>query len=85
VYAGAHIAEGAIIGDQSQVRELVKIWPGSVIGRGATIDQGARIGSGALIQTSVYLCDGTIVDDDVFIGPGVITTNDSTMDRLSPG
>jgi acetyltransferase-like isoleucine patch superfamily enzyme len=85
VYAGARIAAGAIVGDQSQVRELVEIGPGSVIGRGSTLDQGVRIGSGVLIQTSVYLCGGTIVEDDVFIGPGVITTNDNTMDRLSPG
>jgi acetyltransferase-like isoleucine patch superfamily enzyme len=85
VYAGAHIAEQAIIGDQTQVREGATIGPHSVVGRASCVDFGAKVGARVLIQTSVYVTGGSIVEDDVFIGPSVVTTNDHAMGRHAPG
>jgi carbonic anhydrase/acetyltransferase-like protein (isoleucine patch superfamily) len=84
VYAGAHIATKAIIGDQAQVRERTWIGRRSVVGRGSTVDFDTRVGARVLIQTGVYVTGGSIVEDDVFIGPGVVTTNDHTMGRHGP-
>jgi UDP-3-O-[3-hydroxymyristoyl] glucosamine N-acyltransferase len=85
VYAGAHIATGVIVGDQSQVRERATIGARSVVGRASSIDFGAKVGSRVLIQTGVYVTGGAIVEDDVFLGPGVLTTNDHAMGRHPPG
>jgi UDP-3-O-[3-hydroxymyristoyl] glucosamine N-acyltransferase len=85
VYAGAHIGERAIIGDQSQVREGARIGAGSVVGRASCLDFGAQIGARVLIQTGVYVTGGSVVEDDVFLGPGVVTTNDHAMGRHVAG
>ena len=59
--------------------------PGSVVGRGSSVDFAARVGDRVLIQTGVYVTAGSIVEDDVFLGPGVLTTNDHTMGRHPRG
>ena len=85
VYAGAWLASGAIIGDQSQVRERARFGPRSVLGRASSVDFDAVVGARVLIQTGVYVTGGAIVEDDVFLGPGVVTTNDNTMGRHASG
>jgi acetyltransferase-like isoleucine patch superfamily enzyme len=85
VYAGARVAASAIIGDQAQVRERVRIGPGSVVGRASSVDFDAIVGARVLIQTGVYLTGRSVVEDDVFLGPGVVTTNDHTMGRHARG
>jgi UDP-2-acetamido-3-amino-2,3-dideoxy-glucuronate N-acetyltransferase len=85
VYAGAHIATTAIIGDQAQVRERATVGAGSVVGRASSVDFEAHIGARVLIQTGVYVTGGSVVEDDVFLGPGVLTTNDHTMGRHPAG
>jgi UDP-3-O-[3-hydroxymyristoyl] glucosamine N-acyltransferase len=85
VYAGSRIATGAILGDQSQVRERASIGAGTVVGRGSSVDFDSRVGERVLIQTGVYVTGGSVVEDDVFLGPGVVTTNDDTMGRHPPG
>ena len=85
VYAGARIGPGAIIGDQSHVRERAEIGARTVVGRGSTVDFDTRVGDRVSIQTLVYLTAGAVVEDDVFIGPGVTTTNDDTMGRHARG
>ncbi len=85
VYAGAWLASGAIIGDQSQVRERARIGSRSVVGRASSVDFEAQVGARVLIQTGVYVTGGSIVEDDVFLGPGVVTTNDHTMGRHASG
>ncbi len=84
VLAGARIGEGAILGDQSFVRERASVGPGSVVGRGSAVDNDVVIGARVRIQTDVYLTAYSVVEDDVFVGPGVLTTNDSTMARHGP-
>src|SRR5262249_16932619 len=83
--AGANIAPGAILGDQSFVRERSSIGPDSVIGRGTVVENAVAVGAGARVQTGVYLAAFTVLEDDVFIGPGASTTNDHTMARHEPG
>ena len=81
VFAGTQVGEGAILGDQSFVRERSSIGPGTVIGRGSVVDNDVVVGSRVRVQTNVYLTAFTTVEDDVFVGPGVNTTNDNTMSR----
>jgi acetyltransferase-like isoleucine patch superfamily enzyme len=85
VYAGAHLGERVIVGDQAQVRERATVGPRSVVGRGSAVDFDATVGARVLIQTAVYLTAGSSVEDDVFIGPGVVTSNDDTMGRHPRG
>ncbi len=85
VYAGVHIGQGAILGDQCQVRERATVGPESVVGRGSCVDFGARVGTRVLIQTGVYVTGAAVVEDDAFLGPGVQMTNDHTMGRHPRG
>ena len=85
LYASAHVGAGAIIGDQSQLRERATLGAGSVLGRGSSIDFDVVVGARVLIQTGVYVTGGSIVEDDVFLGPAVLTTNDDTMGRHAAG
>ena len=84
VFAGAEIGAGAILGDQSFVRERARIGDGTVIGRGSAVDNDVVIGARVRVQTDVYLTAFSVVEDDVFVGPGVCTTNDDTMSRHGP-
>ncbi len=81
VFAGAQIDEGAIVGDQSYVRERSRIGANTVIGRGSVVDNDVRVGARVRVQTGVYLTAFSVVEDDVFVGPGASTTNDDTMNR----
>jgi len=85
VLAGARIGAGAIVGDQSFVRERALVGAGTVVGRGSVVDNDVRVGERVRIQTNVYLAAGSVVEDDVFIGPGVLTSNDDTMSRHPRG
>jgi UDP-2-acetamido-3-amino-2,3-dideoxy-glucuronate N-acetyltransferase len=85
VFSGAHIGAGAIVGDQSYVRERARIGAGSVVGRGAAVDNDVIVGERVRIQTNVYLTAYSVVEDDVFVGPCAMTTNDDTMARHPPG
>jgi acetyltransferase-like isoleucine patch superfamily enzyme len=84
VFAGAEVGAGAILGDQSYVRERARVGAETVIGRGSVVDNDVQVGARVRVQTSVYLTAHTVVEDDVFLGPGVITTNDDTMSRHAP-
>ena len=83
-FAGADVGEGAILGDQSFVRERARIGAGSVIGRGSAVDNDVVVGARVRVQTDVYLTAFSEIEDDVFVGPGVCTTNDDTMSRHGP-
>ncbi len=84
MFAGAEVGEGAILGDQSFVRERTRIGAGTVIGRGSVVDNDVAVGARVRVQTNVYLTAFTVVEDDVFVGPGATTTNDDTMARHGP-
>ena len=84
VFAGARIGAGAILGDQSYVRERAVVGAGSLVGRGTAVDNDVVIGERARIQTDVYVTAFSVIEDDVFVGPGACTTNDDTMSRHGP-
>ena len=85
VYAGVELAEGSIVGDQTQVRERSRVGAGAAIGRGCGIDNDVEIGAAARIQSNCYLAAEVVIRDRVFLGPGVITTNADQMGRRKPG
>jgi acetyltransferase-like isoleucine patch superfamily enzyme len=84
VFAGSVVGAGAILGDQSYVRERVRLGPGALVGRGSAVDNDVTVGARVRIQTGVYLTAFSEVEDDVFLGPGACTTNDNTMGRHGP-
>lgn len=81
VFAGTHVETGAILGDQSYVRERARIGERTLVGRNSAIDPNVVIGRRVRIQTDVYIAAFAEIEDDVFVGPGVKTTNDDTMSR----
>ncbi len=85
VFAGSHVGEGVILGDQCFVRERCRIGPRTVIGRGSAVDNDVQIGARVKVQTGAYLTAYTVVEDDVFVAPSVTTANDNTMSRHAPG
>ena len=84
VVAGATIGDGAIVGDQAQVRERATIGAGSVVGRGSAVDNDVTVGERVRIQTGCYITAFSTIEDDVFVAPGVTLTNDDTMGRHGP-
>jgi acetyltransferase-like isoleucine patch superfamily enzyme len=85
VYAGVSVGRGAIIGDQTQVREGSRVGERSVVGRASCVDFNATVGDRVSIQTGVYVTSWAVVEDDVFLGPGMLMTNDDTMGRHPRG
>lgn len=81
VFGGASIGAGAIVGDQSYVRERATVGAGSVVGRGACVDNDVAVGERVRLQTGVYLTAFSVVEDDVFVGPCAVTTNDPVAGR----
>ena len=87
---GAWIASDAVIGDGTQVWNLVQIREGArigaecVIGRGAYIGTGVRLGDRCKIQNNALVYDPAVIGDGVFIGPGAILTNDRLPRAISP-
>ncbi len=84
VFAGTRVETGAILGDQSYIRERAHIGERTLIGRNSAIDPNVVIGKRVRIQTDVYIAAFAEIEDDVFVGPGVKTTNDDTMSRHGP-
>lgn len=68
--ATAHIAAGAVIGEQ------VEIGPGSIIGANAVIGDGVQIGSNTTISSGVVVERGSIVGSEVLIGANSVIGSD---------
>jgi acetyltransferase-like isoleucine patch superfamily enzyme len=85
VFAGSRIADGAIVGDQANVRERVQVGADTVIGRGSSVENDVTIGERVRIQSNAYITARCTIEDDVFVGPCAMTTNDNTMSRHPPG
>src|SRR5262249_52039186 len=58
-----------------------RIGAGSVIGRGATVENDTTVGERCRIQAEAYITAYCELEDDVFIAPCVVTTNDNFMGR----
>ena len=81
VFAGSEIGARAILGDQSCVRERVRIGDDVVVGRGSLVENDTTIGSGTKIQAGAYITAYSTLEENVFIAPCVVTTNDNFMGR----
>ncbi|HET8893739.1 MAG TPA: acyltransferase [Gaiellaceae bacterium] len=81
VFAGSHIGARVILGDQSCVRERVRIGDDVVIGRGSLVENDTTIGELTKIQAEAYITAYSTLEDNVFIAPCVVTTNDNFMGR----
>jgi acetyltransferase-like isoleucine patch superfamily enzyme len=81
VFAGSTIGARVILGDQSCVRERVRVGDDVVLGRGSLIENDTTVGARTKIQAEAYITAYSTLEDDVFIAPCVVTTNDNFMGR----
>jgi acetyltransferase-like isoleucine patch superfamily enzyme len=81
VFAGTTIGARVILGDQSCVRERVRVGDDVVIGRGSLVENDTTIGARTKIQAEAYITAYCELEADVFIAPCVVTTNDNFMGR----
>lgn len=65
IWAFAHVSEGAIVGEESNICDHTFLESGVVVGNRVTLKSG------------VYLWTGTEIEDDVFVGPNATFTNDA--------
>lgn len=64
VWAFAHVAAGAIIGDDCNICD------------GTFVEEGVRLGDRVTVKSGAHLWAGLVAEADVFIGPNVTFTND---------
>lgn len=64
VWAYAHVAAGAVVGQDCNICDHT------------FVEGKVRIGNRVTLKCGVYLWDGLVVEDDVFIGPGAAFAND---------
>lgn len=64
VWAFAHVAAGAVVGDDCNICDQT------------FVESGVTLGNRVTVKCGVYLWDGTTVEDDVFIGPSAAFSND---------
>jgi len=81
VFAGTHIGERVVVGDQSCIRERVTVGDDVVLGRGVLVENDTTIGAMARIQAEAYITAYSTLEEHVFIAPCVVTTNDNFMGR----
>ncbi len=81
VFAGSQIGLRVILGDQSCVRERVRVGDDVVLGRGSLIENDTSVGARTKIQAGAYITAYSELEEDVFIAPCVVTTNDNFMGR----
>jgi acetyltransferase-like isoleucine patch superfamily enzyme len=81
VFAGSAIGANCVVGDQSCIRERVRMADDCVLGRGSLIENDTTIGAGTRIQAEAYVTAYSTLEEDVFIAPCVVTTNDNFMGR----
>jgi len=81
VFAGSEIGARCVVGDQSCVRERVRMGDECVLGRGSLIENDTTVGARTRIQAEAYVTAYSTLEEDVFIAPCVVTTNDNFMGR----
>lgn len=81
VFAGTHLGDRVIVGDQACIRERCNVGDDVVVGRGSLVENDTSIGADVTIQANAYITAYTTLEDGVFIAPCVVTTNDNLMGR----
>jgi acetyltransferase-like isoleucine patch superfamily enzyme len=91
VFAGTEIGARVILGDQSCVRERVRIGDDVVVGRGSLVEndttmgrtekrhelvKGPTIRRGARVGGGAILCPGVEIGAEAFVGAGAVVTKD---------
>lgn len=64
VWAFAHLAAGAVIGEDCNICDHT------------FLEGGVRLGNRVTVKCGVYLWNGVVAENDVFIGPAAVFTND---------
>jgi acetyltransferase-like isoleucine patch superfamily enzyme len=81
LYRGAQIGRRCLIADLAGVREDSTVGEGTIVGRGAYVENACRVGAFVKIETQVYVTAYSEVGDRAFLAPMVTTTNDNYVGR----
>jgi dTDP-4-amino-4,6-dideoxygalactose transaminase/acetyltransferase-like isoleucine patch superfamily enzyme len=85
--SSTYVHPSAIIDDEVELGENVRIWhyvhvcsharigPGSSLGQNVFVGKGVVLGARVKVQNNVSLYEGVEIDDDVFLGPSCVFTN----------
>ena len=78
----ASVANGASIGERTNVWQFVLVLEGAVVGDDCNlnahtlVEGGAVIGDRVTLKSGVFVWSGVTLEDDVFCGPNACFTND---------
>ena len=74
----ASVGHYAIVREENEIGDDLKLWPYSVI------DYGCRVGHRVKIHHHVYVGQYTQIEDDVFMAPGVMVANERYPGQGTP-
>ncbi len=83
LYRGAAIDGRVLMADLCTVRENVTIGRGTIVGRGATVENLCTVGRYCKLESECYITAYSTLEDRVFIAPGVVTSNDNFVGRTA--
>lgn len=81
IYYDVEVGARNLIGDGAAIRELSRLGPNNVIGRGVSLDRDVVVGTGTRIMDKAHLTGGVRVGDEAFISMMVVTSNDNSFGR----
>lgn len=90
IHPSATVEDGASIGENTRIWQLVQVRPHARIGnncnlgRGVYVDSHVMIGNNVKIQNYVSVFEGVTLEDGVFVGPHAVFTNDKLPRAINP-
>ncbi|MCC7385928.1 MAG: N-acetyltransferase [Deltaproteobacteria bacterium] len=81
IYRGARLGPKCLVADLGGVREEVTIGEGTIIGRGAYVENQSSVGRFVKLETMVYIAAYSTIGDRCFVAPMVTVTNDNFVGR----
>ena len=81
IYRGAVLGRKCLIADMGGIREDVTVGDGTIVGRGAYVENQSSVGSFVKIESMAYVAAYSEIGDRAFVAPMVTVTNDNYVGR----